>query len=216
MAAKRGSAREAAKKKRAKLESKRAYIARRKRCVRELYVREGYEVRDIAAALVADETITTTDESLESAIRLVRSDVAEIRAELDGLRSADAQPNVAGNEVDALERKLERLRKEHRRQESIASGEPDEQGRDAQLTTTTDTPGGPIIVVRPKWPAGVRQKASKDACTLAEKIAEIEITLAEKRRSEEEDGTSAQDGGLTIVESDKSLQELIARNLHVN
>jgi hypothetical protein len=89
----------------AKKESKERYIARRQRRVRELYIGEGLQPRAIAERLVKDGTIETTDESLESALRLVRSDVAAIREEIDAERAEDAKPFTV-NEIDALEREL--------------------------------------------------------------------------------------------------------------
>jgi hypothetical protein len=54
-------------------QSKDLYLEKRKRRVRELYEKEGLQARDIAARLVDEGTIETLDESLESAIRLVRA-----------------------------------------------------------------------------------------------------------------------------------------------
>src|ERR1700694_1616641 len=101
----------------AKRSSKKAYIARRRRRVREGFIGEGLAPREIAAKLVADGTIETTDESLESAIRIVRSDVAGIRGEIDAEREEDDQQHAASNTADAMERELARLRTEQRRQE---------------------------------------------------------------------------------------------------
>jgi hypothetical protein len=104
--------------------SKKSYLAERATKIREMYLRDGLESRDIAAALVADGTIKTTDRSLQSAIRLVQVEVAKIRAEIDGFRADDADGKVATSEVDALERKLARLRLERDRQQLIAEGQP--------------------------------------------------------------------------------------------
>jgi hypothetical protein len=225
-----------------KKESKKRYLARRMKRVRELYLRDGLEPRDIAAELVKDGTIETTDESFESAIRLVRGDVAKIRAEIDGRRAADSEKKVAINEIDALERELAELRKAHADQKLIAAGEPTEMcarsrypiiactNPDCLATgkhfpfvapaigvTMTDTPQGMMTSYRALWPAGVRQKASKDAAILAEKISKLEIVLSEKRRAPMQPGKGEDDGpgdGLfQIVTSGKPMNDLIATNV---
>jgi hypothetical protein len=226
----------------AKRESKKAYLVRRKRRVRELYL-EGYDAPEIARQCVAEGVIETIDESLESAIRLVRADIAEFRRELSAHRAADANPEVAGSEIDALERKLRRLREAHADQRRIATGEPTEicarsrfeiaactdrtcgaTGKHMPFVgpaigvVITDTPQGAMTSYKALWPAGVRQKAVKDAALLAEKIAELEIVIAVRRAADAASagGDGADQGGLTIVESDKSIDELIEINLSVN
>jgi len=105
-------------------QAKLTYLAKRKKRVREIFEREGLQPRDIAARLVNEGVIETLDESLESATRLVRADLKEIRLSIDTGRAADAVPALAGNEIDALERELAELRRQHARQELIAEGEP--------------------------------------------------------------------------------------------
>lgn len=225
----------------AKRESKLAYLDRRKKRVRELYL-EGEETVDIASKLVTEGVIETSDESLESAIRLVRKDIAKFRAELAAHRIADAKPEIAGDDIDILSRKLKRLREEHAFQCLVRDGQPMElcarssipasvcANKECEATgkhatyvgpgvgiTIAQTPQGPITTYKALWPAGVRQKAGKDAATLAVKISEVETALAAKRAAVIETGTGAGDqGGLTIVESEKSIPELIEANLSVN
>jgi hypothetical protein len=225
-----------------KKESKRQYLDRRRRRVRELFRFEGLQPREIAEILVKDGTIETADESLESALRLVRSDVAEIRAEIDDERTEDAKPIVAANEVDALERELVDLRKERDRQQMIADGQPTEMcarsrtaiaecvspecgalGKHAAFVgpaigiTIADTPQGPITTYKALWPAGIRQKASKDKAILIEKISKLEVALAERRRAavpQGKDGekANAKDDLFQIVTSGKPMNELIVDN----
>src|SRR6266498_1255642 len=201
-----------------KADSKRQYIARRQKRVRELYIREGLQPREIAAKLVADGTIETSDESLESAARLVRSDVAALRVELDVDRSEDAKPALLGNAIDALERQLAFLRKERDRQVMIADGEPDENGDEAEITTNLVGKGGiPIPFSQPKWPAGTRQKASKDAAILCEKISALEVLLTERRTEIKPaaKGERPADGDSSIyrvVTSGKSMSDLVTEN----
>lgn len=225
----------------AKRESKKAYLDRRKRRVRELYL-EGLEAPEIASLLVAEGTIDTTDESLASAIRLVRVDIAEYRAELTAQRADDSKPSVASDEVDSLTRKLRRLREAYADQRRIADGEPIEMCARSRYpiqscanpechagaghlaftgpaigVTMTDTPQGMMTSYKALWPAGVRQKAAKDAALLAEKIAEVEVAMVARRGAMADVGDGSADrGGLTIVESEKSIPELIEANLSVN
>ncbi len=188
--------------------AKAAYVERRRKRVYELYVDQHMEPRDIALQLVHDGTIETTDESLESAIRIVRKDVAEIRSRLTSERDLDSDRTVALTEIDALELELKHLRKERDRQLVIADGEPTEmcarsryelaacanpacmaEGKHIPFVgpaigiTITDTPQGPMTSFKALWPAGVRQKASKDAATLTQKISKLESELAEKKRA---------------------------------
>ena len=222
----------------AKKPTQREYRAKRDARIEELYLREGLEPRDIAAKMLAEETLAS--ESEDSAMRTVRGVVRKLRERLDGARLGDSKAEIATNEIDALERKLARLRQEHARQESIAQGELGENCARSQLrvavclnaectatgkhvpfigplvgVTMTNTPQGPMTSYRAMWPAGVRQKASKDAAALAEKIAEIEIALTAKRSLAVEAEETGDAGGLTIIESDKSIQDLIKENLIV-
>jgi hypothetical protein len=199
-------------KKAAPVESKKSYLAKRLARVRELYMHEGLEPVDIAERLVDEGAIKTSSDTLDSAVRLVRADVALIRKGVDAQRKTDAP--LVSRDLDVLERELLRLRRELRRQEIIAAGEPGPDGKDATITTSTITPEGVIVMTRPKWPAGVRQKASRDASRLATEISKIEMVLSEKR-SVEAEGSAEKDamaGGLTIIESDKSIEELIKQN----
>lgn len=227
----------------AKQTSKRDYISRRKARVRDLYVTERLAPREIAARLVQEETIETTDESLESAIRIVRGDVAALRSELVSHRSGDADPSLAFDDLDALEAELTGLRVERDRQLVIAAGEPVEMcarsrreiGECAEPQcialgnhvpfigprigiTMTDTPQGMMTSWKALWPAGVRQKASKDVAILTRQISELEVKLAEKRRTavpKKKDGDDAGTGDddfFRIVASDRSMVELIAEN----
>lgn len=225
----------------AKKQSKRMYLAKRKKRVRELYIHGRLEPRDIAAKLVDDGTIETTDESLESAVRLVRGDVAKIRAEITSHREGDADASVAFNEIDALEYELADLRKERDRQQLIADGEPIEMCARSSVpppacanplclaeekhvpyvgpaigVTITYTPQGPMTSYKALWPAGVRQKASKDAAILAEKVSKLEVALAEKRSMRiaaavRKDGAE-KDDIFRIVTSGKPMNELILDN----
>lgn len=189
-------------------DSQKRYLAKRDARIEQLYVREGEEPRDIAVKMLEEGTLTSKSE--ESAIRTVRGIVAIIRTRLDGARSDDSKSEVATNEVDALERKLKRLREDHAWQ--LAKSEDE-----TTVTHTMVTPNGPLLIEKAKWPAGVRQKARKDAAMLAEKIADLEIALAARRAIEvERDAGVGESGGLTIIESDKSIAELIDRNLRVN
>lgn len=215
-------------------ESQKAYLAKRDARIEDLFLREGYESRDIAALMLANGTLRS--DSVESAERTVRSVVAKIRARLDIARKADAQPTFATNDIDALERKLKRLREDLAFQNMVAAGQPTENCARSGVAVDAcanemcalskhvsfigpavgvivmNTPQGPMTTYKALWPAGVRQKAKKDASALTEKIAELEITLASKRVAEEEKGIGTGDGGLTIIESDKSIAELIQQN----
>jgi hypothetical protein len=201
-----------------KQQSKKTYLAKRKARVRQLHIHEHMGTRDIAAKLVNDGTIETSDESLESAIRLVREDVREIRAELSRERDEDAP--VSFDALDALEYELTDLRIERDYQRMIARGEPDENGQEAELVTNMIGKGGePVPFIRPKWPAAVRQKASKDAAILAEKISKLEVALAEKRAAKKpatqgkaSDGAPVDDGIFRIVTSGKPVDDLIQEN----
>lgn len=186
--------------------SRRSYLAKRDARIEDLYLREGDEPRDIAVKMLVEATLTS--ESEDSAIRTVRGVVAKIRKRIDTARTGDARTEVATNEIDALERKLKRLRADHSWQLYISDDE-------SIITTTTITTNGPVIVERAKWPAGVRQRARRDAAALAEKISELECVLAAKRELDVEADAVGESGGLTIVESDKSIQELIKANLIV-
>ena len=194
-------------------ESQKKYLARRDARIEQLFLREGYEPRDIADAMLDDGTLQS--DSVESARRVVRSVVAKIRARIDGDRGEDSRPVVATNDIDALERKLRRLRSDLAWQNMVAAGEPNTDGAEATVTTTVDTPNGIITSVRPKWPAGKRVDAKKAASALAEKIAELEIALSTKRALISEAEQHTGDGGLTIIESDKTIPELIRANLIV-
>jgi hypothetical protein len=230
----------------AKRESKAQYIARRRWRVRELFYGEGLQPRAIAERLVREGTIETTDESLASALRLVYEDCAAVRAEVNDERAENSKPAVASNEIDALDRELEALRTEFDRQSLIADGQPTENCARSGITliacdnatcektgthkpfigpavgvTTTYTPQGPMISYRALWPAGVRQKASKDKAILAEKISKLERLLVEKRTAIAESqrakkpgsGETAGDDIFRVVTSDKSTDELIAFNV---
>lgn len=220
-------------------ESQKAYLAKRDARIAELFLREGEEPRDIAARMLSEETLKSDSE--DSAIRTVRSVVAKLRKKIDSDRSGDAESGVATNEIDALERKLKRLRADLAWQQRVAEGEPTELCARSTIevaacanstclagaghipyvgprvgVTITNTPQGPMVSYKALWPAGVRQKARKDASALAEKIAELEIVLASKRETERGEGDTDSAGGLTIIESDKAIEELIERNLSVN
>lgn len=194
-------------KKEARRETKRAYMARRRKRVRELFILHGFEPREIAARLIEDGTITAS--SFESAHTLVRSDVAEIRRQIDAHRVDDGAAVVAPNEIDALERRFTNLRKALALAESIA-------GDSETMTTSTSTlPSGDVMThVRPMWPAGERRKANRDAVVIAEKIAEVELLLIEKRAEEKTiAGGGTEESGLTVIHSDQSIAQLIEANL---
>lgn len=196
-------------------ESRKAYLRRRDARIDELYFSEGLEPRDIATRMLREETLGSVSD--ESAVRTVRGVVAKLRKRIESERVEDGQITVALTRADSLEREISRLRFEHQRQVRIADGEPDSSGKEATITSSVDTPQGMITSVRPKWPAGVRQKASRDAATLAQKISKLEADLTDLRFNELEKGKDgAADGGLTIIESDKSIPELIVKNLSVN
>lgn len=224
----------------AKQQSKKTYLAKRKNRVRELYIHDRMQPRDIAARLVADGVIETTDESLESAVRLVRDDVREIREELVRYRSGDAAPAVAFDEIDAMENELADLRREHTRQRMIADGEPTENCARSGIAVTacankdclngehrpfigpavgisvTNTPQGPMVTYKALWPAGVRQKASKDAALIAEKISKLEVALSEKRAAANPAPDAKKDSATAdvfrVVASGKPMNELITEN----
>ncbi len=203
----------------AKRQSKAQYLKKRRARVRELYIHERLEPRNIARRLVDEGSIETSDESLESAIRLVRDDVKSIRAEINSRRGADADATVAFDEVDALEYELADLRHERDRQKRIADGEPDTDGKEAVYIVTMMGAGGePIQFEKPKWPPGVRQKAGKDAALLAEKVSKLEVALAEKRRAMvpkvagQEAGSGRNDNLFEVVTSGKKMNELIHEN----
>ncbi len=85
--------------------------------------------------------------------------------------------------------------------------------------TIADTPQGPITSFKALWPAGVRQKASKDASLLAERISKLEISVAEKRRAQKvaklEKGVDApaEDDVFRIVTSGRTMDDLITYNV---
>lgn len=212
------------------------YILQRDERIVELSRREGFRAGDIAALMLREGTLQSR--SKESAIHTVRVVLTKAREELNDERTGDAAPAVVSNEIDALERKLDRLRAEHARQMVIATGEPTENCARSGIAVVTcrnqdciergehvpfvgpaigmtmmTTPQGPMISYKALWPAGVRQKASKDAAGLAEKIADLEIALDTKRQATiESDATGAGEGGLTIVPSDKPIADLIKLN----
>lgn len=189
-----------------KKQSRKQYLAKRDARIEELFLREGLEPRDIAVMMLAEETLTS--ESEDSAIRTVRGVVAKIRKRIDDARTGDAKVEVASNEIDALERKLSRLRADHTWQLGISEDE-------TIITTTVVTTNGEIVVEKPKWPAGVRQRARRDAAALAEKISELECVISSKRNFEMDGDAQREQGGLVIIESDKSISELIKANLIV-
>jgi hypothetical protein len=219
---------------------KAAYLAERDAAIEALYLNEGYdEPREIAHLLWNRGLIDTKDESLESATRIVRGVLAGIRARLTQQRTADAQEGVSSARIDILLRQLRELKRQLARQELIASGEPTELCArskmraelcgdivcaaacshllvvvDAVVVTTTDTPNGMMTIQKLKWPAGVRQRASHDAVIIARRIAEIESEVTAERDSHSDTGEAeGEDGGLTIIESNDSNDQLIARNL---
>jgi hypothetical protein len=76
-----------------------------------------------------------------------------------------------------------------------------------------------MITYRALWPAGVRQKASKDKTIIAEKISKLEVALAEKRAAKKpatqgkaSDGAPVDDGIFRIVTSGKPVDDLIQEN----
>ena len=186
-----------------KRKAKREYLAKRRRRVRELYVDFGLTSRQIAEKLVSAGVIETTDESLESAIRLVRSDVAEIRREVDAERDEDGKREVAGSAGDALRRQLERLRYSYEKQREIADDE-------SIVTSTMTTPNGVIVTEKPKWPPGVRQKAAKDAVLIAKEISQLETELATKSEvATTAAGAKSQVPPFRMVFSGRPLEDLI-------
>ena len=194
--------------------SQRAYLQKRDARIDELWRSEGYEPKDIATLMLTEGSLVS--ESGDSAERTVRGVVAKISARLDSARKDDAEPACSTNDIDALERKLRRLRDALAWQNMVASGEPDEDGKEAvTIVTMMGANGDPFQFEKPKWPAGVRQKAKKDAATLVEKIAELEIALAAKRALASEASEGDRDGGLVIIESDRPIPELIKANLIV-
>ncbi len=227
-----------------KRQSKNRYLAHRKQRVWELRRTEGLEPYDIAVRLVKEGTIETTDETLQSAVKLVRGDLADLNSERQGERVLDVA--VAGSEVDVLERELAELRKQHARQEMIADGEPIEmcarsryplracanpaclaEGRHVPFTgpaigiSIVDTPQGPMTTFRALWPAGTRQKASKDAAALAERISKLEVVLADKRREAVARQSRVVDpkreaGGFTFNFSGRSLETLLQERVGGN
>jgi hypothetical protein len=189
-------------------ESQKLYLSKRDARITHLFLREGFEPRDIASTMLDEGTLRS--DSYESAVRTVRGVVAKIRHGIDADRGHDAAAAVATNEIDALERKLRRLRADHAWQVSVSDD-------DSVITRNMVTPNGPMVIEKDRWPAGVRQKARKDAAALAEKIADLEIVLASKRHADtDKAGSGAESGGLVIIESEKSIAELIAANLNVN
>lgn len=183
--------------------SQASYLAKRDARIEHLFMREGMEPRDITTAMLADGTLKS--KTRESAERTVRAVVAKIRERIDTSRVEDAKPVVATNDVDAMERRLARLRWSHQKNVEIAEDE-------SFITTNMLTPNGAVVIEKSKWPPGVRQKAAKDAAGIANQIAELEIALAAKRQTEVGVGEAAGDGGLTIIESDLTIPELIERN----
>jgi hypothetical protein len=142
--------------------------------------------------------------------------VRSLRQQWDSARAEDQQPTVRPTEVDALERKLERLRADHAWQIRKSDGEPDISGTEAVLVTIVDTPNGTITSQRPKWASGARVRARELASRLADKIAELEIEIAQRRAADVGDHTGAEEGGLTIIESEKTIEQLKAESLRVN
>lgn len=220
------------------LKGSRAYIKKRDAWIEELFIRKGLEPTEIA--LQMSEAGTLRSDSPDSAVRTVRGVVAKIRKRINLDRSADASPTLAGNESDALERKLVWLRAQRDRQQLIADGEPMEMcarssyplsacpNSDCQDLGThipfvgpavgivfMQTPQGPMTTFKALWPAGVRQKASKDAAILASQIAELELVLIGRRDAQAEAGESGSGDRLHLIESDKSIAELIEANLIV-
>lgn len=217
----------------------RAYIKKRDARITELFVREGLEPREIAIRMSEEETLRS--DSSDSATRTVRGVVAKIRKTINANRVGDSAPAFASNESDALERKLVWLRTQRDRQQLIADGEPIEMCARSSYPLTScpntdcrqtgwghlpftgpavgivfmQTPQGPMTTFRALWPAGVRQKASKDAATLASQIAELELLLIGRRDAHAESGENGDGERLHLIESDKSIEELIEANLIV-
>jgi len=222
----------------AEASAKAEYLARRDAAIEVLYLNDGYDdPREIAQLLVTRGLIETKDDSLESATRIVRGVLAKIRKRLADQRIQDAQEGVSSSRIDILLRQLRELKKQLARQELIASGEPTEVCArsmlvpalcgdivcgaacshqlvtlDAVVTTTV----GATEIQKLKWPAGVRQKASHDAVLIAKRIGELELEVAVERDAHAliGDGEDLGDaGGLTIIESNESIETLIAKNL---
>lgn len=192
----------------------RAYLKSRDVRIEELYLREGLEPREIAAQMLDEASLQA--ESLDSAMRTVRGVVAKFRKRVDAARTDDGNVAVATSEIDAIERKLVRLRSDLEWHLMVAAGEPDKDGSEAITVSSMDTPQGPLVSSRPKWPAGKRVDARKEAARLAEKIEKIEVQIIEKRDAltagAVANGTG---GGLILIESDKTISELIKENLIV-
>jgi hypothetical protein len=224
----------------AKKQTKAQYMAKVEQRVYHLYYFRGIDKpKEIAEILVREGTMETTDESLESATRLVREHLRNVKASIAGERKRDT--SVVTDDLDVLERELAELQKQHARQEVIAAGEPCEMCAVSRLRveectmpeclalgkhrsfigpaigiTLADTPQGPITSYKALWPAGVRQKASKDASILAEKISVLEIKVADRRRKQDE---AVKDGAgktgpdvFNIVTTGQPMNELITAN----
>lgn len=187
--------------------AQRTYLRKRDARIEHLFIRDGLEPREIAELMLHEGTLRSA--SPESAARTVRGVVQKIRARLDSLRDGDSDPKHATNEIDALERKLQRLRADRDWHVAVSLDE-------TTVSHTTITPNGAIVIEKAKWPAGVREKAREKASVLAKEIADLEITLAARRHVDDEAGDGAAQSGLTIIESDKSISDLIAKNLNVN
>jgi hypothetical protein len=189
------------------MSEKQDYLRTRKTRVRQLYLRDNLEAPAIAARLIEDGTIETKSE--ESALRLVRADVAEIKKEIAAERGEIAAHD-GGASLDAQLKELERLEFSYRGQVALAEN-------DEIVTTVIPTQNGEMVIEKPKVAAGVKQRALKDAAIIAQRIAEKEAEIAKATAEQSESGEEAMTPGLTILESGDTIPNLIAKNnLRVN
>ncbi len=111
-------------------------------------------------------------------------------------------------DLASIKRQLKELQRALTKQWKIAEDE-------SMIVTVTTTPSGKISSKKPKWPAGVRQKAAKDAAVITRQIANVEKLLAEREAAEKRGEAVELSTGapFQFVVSGKPLEELIEENL---
>lgn len=156
---------------------KRGAVQQRKRAVRKLFLLEGLDASEIAERLL--ETGELVSRSFDSAARIVRGDVAELKGLAEFSRGeqdkADALVESANLLDPVLLRKLSRLNDAFRDCQKVIDD-------DSTVETVIDGPQGITRIRRPRFSATAIGKAIKDKSHIALRLAEVEQEIAEQRR----------------------------------